>query len=174
MDGCPSVATFDLSGCCTTCVSYKTTVYQEYTIYIQQGDSCENSGDKDLYRGILLYYHMILIYAVPIVITLVLYARVITVLIASIKTAKDMTGQVALRCISTCTAPKSWPYHDDVIKWNHFPHCWPFVREITRHRWIPLTKASDEELWCFLISGPENVYETPVIWDAIALIVTLL
>ena len=27
--------------------------------------------------------------------------------------------------------------HDDVIKWKHFP------------RWIPRTKASDVELWCF-------------------------
>ena len=39
--------------------------------------------------------------------------------------------------------------HDDVIKWKHFPHYWPFVR------WIPLTKASDAELWCFLWSAPE-------------------
>ena len=23
--------------------------------------------------------------------------------------------------------------HDDVIKWKHFPRCWPFVRGI--HRW---------------------------------------
>ena len=37
--------------------------------------------------------------------------------------------------------------HDDVIKWKHFLHYWPFVRGI--HRRIPLTKASDAELWCF-------------------------
>ena len=24
------------------------------------------------------------------------------------------------------------PVHDDVIKWKHFPRCWPFVREIHR------------------------------------------
>ena len=41
----------------------------------------------------------------------------------------------------------SW--HDDVIKWKHFPHYWPFVRGIPGHRWIPHTKASDAELWCF-------------------------
>ena len=41
--------------------------------------------------------------------------------------------------------------HDDVIKWRHFPRYWPFVRGI--HRWIPLTKASDAELWCFLWSA---------------------
>ena len=41
-------------------------------------------------------------------------------------------------------------WHDDVIKWQHFLRYWPFVREFTGHRWIPLTKASDAELWCFL------------------------
>ena len=28
--------------------------------------------------------------------------------------------------------------------------------ELTGHRWIPLTKASDAELWCFLWSAPEH------------------
>ena len=28
--------------------------------------------------------------------------------------------------------------------------------EFTGHRWIPLTKASDAELWCFLWSAPEK------------------
>ena len=41
----------------------------------------------------------------------------------------------------------------DVIKWKHFPRYWPFVWGI--HRWIPRTKASDAELWCFLWSAPE-------------------
>ena len=44
-------------------------------------------------------------------------------------------------------------YHDDVIKWKHFPRNWPFVRIIHRPRWIPHTKASDAELWCFLWSA---------------------
>ena len=39
--------------------------------------------------------------------------------------------------------------HDDVIKWKHFPRYWPFVWGIHRSRWIPHTKASDAELWCF-------------------------
>ena len=34
-----------------------------------------------------------------------------------------------------------------VIKWKHFPRCWTFVQWI--HRWIPFTKASYAELWCF-------------------------
>ena len=43
--------------------------------------------------------------------------------------------------------------HDDVIICKHFPRYWPFVRGI--HWWIPLTKASDVELWCFLWSASE-------------------
>ena len=46
--------------------------------------------------------------------------------------------------------------------------------ESTGHQWIPLTKASDMELWCFLWSTPEQTVEQTikmlVIWDAIALI----
>ena len=65
--------------------------------------------------------------------------------------------------------------HDDVTKWKPFPRYWPFCE------WNPpviLTKASDAELWCFLWSAPEQTVEqtmeTPVIWDAIALIMTSL
>ena len=49
--------------------------------------------------------------------------------------------------------------HDDVIKWKHFPRNWPFVRGIHRSRWIPHTKASDAELWCFLWSASEQTVE---------------
>ena len=70
-------------------------------------------------------------------------------------------------------------WHDDAIKWKHFPRYWPFLLgKSTGHRWIPLTMASDTELWCFLWSAPkqtvEQTLETPVIWDAIALIMTSL
>ena len=74
--------------------------------------------------------------------------------------------------------PITPPHDDDVIRWKHFPHYWPFVRGI---HWSPvdsLTKASDAELWCFPWSAPEQTVkqtiETPVIWDAIALIMTSL
>ena len=33
---------------------------------------------------------------------------------------------------------------------NLFPRYWPLCGEFTGHRWIPLTKASDAEPWCFL------------------------
>ena len=40
--------------------------------------------------------------------------------------------------------------HNDVIKWKkHFPRYWLWCGEFTGHRWIPRTKASDAELWCF-------------------------
>ena len=39
-------------------------------------------------------------------------------------------------------------YHDDVMKWKHFPLYWPFVcGEFTDNS---LAKACDAELWYFL------------------------
>ena len=35
----------------------------------------------------------------------------------------------------------------------------PFCGEFTDHPWIPLTKASNAELWCFLWSAPEQTVE---------------
>ena len=53
-----------------------------------------------------------------------------------------------------------------VIKWKHF--------RVTGR----VTKASDAELWCVLWSAPEQTVEqtieTPLIWDAISLIMTSL
>ena len=50
--------------------------------------------------------------------------------------------------------------------------------ESTGHRWIPVTKASDAELWCFLWSPPEQTaeqtIEMSVMWDAITFIMTSL
>ena len=43
--------------------------------------------------------------------------------------------------------------HDDVMKWKIFRVTGPLGREFFGHRWIPLTKASDAELWCFLWSA---------------------
>ena len=49
----------------------------------------------------------------------------------------------------------------------------PLWGESTGHRWIPLTKASNAELWCFLWSLPVQTVgqaiETPMIWDIIVL-----
>ena len=39
---------------------------------------------------------------------------------------------------------------------NFFPVIGPVCGEFTGHRWIPLTKASDAELWCFLWCAPEQ------------------
>ena len=71
-------------------------------------------------------------------------------------------------------------YHDDVIKSNGniFRVTGYLCGEFTDHRWIPRTKASDAELWCFLWSAHEWTIEKTivrlVIWDAIVLIMTSL
>ena len=61
---------------------------------------------------------------------------------------------------------------------NFFCVTGPLCGEFVGHRWIPLTKASDAELWCFLWSAPqetiEQTIETLVIWDTIVLILTSL
>ena len=61
-----------------------------------------------------------------------------------------------------------------VLWWRHqmetFRVTDPLRGESTGHRWIPLTKASDAELWCFLLCTPEQtVGQTvylPVLCDA--------
>ena len=49
-------------------------------------------------------------------------------------------------------------------------------REFIGNRWIPCTTASDEKIWCLLLSEPTvaQTMEKPVIWEAIALIMTSL
>ena len=54
---------------------------------------------------------------------------------------------------------------------KHFRVTGPVFGEFTSHRWIPITKASDTELWCFLWSASEQtvvqIIETPVIWEVL-------
>ena len=67
-------------------------------------------------------------------------------------------------------------YHDDVIKWKTFPLTGALWGESTGHRWIPLTNASEAELWCFLWYASEQMVqrtiETPIILHYIELILT--
>ena len=49
--------------------------------------------------------------------------------------------------------------HDDVINENIFRATGPLCGESTSHRWIPLTTASDAEVWCFLWSLPKQTFE---------------
>ena len=69
--------------------------------------------------------------------------------------------------------------YNDVIKWKHFPHYWPFYAgnsPLTDE--FPAQMPVTWELWCFLGYAPEptieQTLETPVFWDAIALIMTSL
>ena len=69
-------------------------------------------------------------------------------------------------------------WHDDFIKWkNKIDAAGHLCVEFPGGRWIPCTKASDTELWCFLWSAPEWTFESTfvrlVIWDAIAPIMSL-
>ena len=63
-------------------------------------------------------------------------------------------------------APVSILYMMTSSNGNIFCVTGPLCGEFTGHRWIPRTKASDAELWCFLWSAPEQkveqTIETPV------------
>ena len=61
-------------------------------------------------------------------------------------------------CSNSCDKPSWWR---NQMEKN--PRYWPFVwGDSTGHRWIPLTKASDAELWCFLWSAPEQTVEQTI------------
>ena len=67
-----------------------------------------------------------------------------------------------------------------LLKWCYWNSSFMMTSSnvITGYRWIPLTKTSDAGLWCFLWSAPEQTagwtIEKPVIWGAMALIMTSL
>ena len=71
-----------------------------------------------------------------------------------------MTLSVGLcACNGTKMRDKEYMLYD-VIKWKHFTRYWPFVPGIHRSPgWIPLTKASDAELCCFLWFAPWQTIE---------------
>ena len=82
------------------------------------------------------------------------YVRFISYLLQTAGDECWNINMVFIRQEISYASPRGF-FHDDVIKGKHFPRYWPFVREFTGHWWIPLTKASDAELWCFLWSAPE-------------------
>ena len=56
---------------------------------------------------------------------------------------------------SHCNLISIWVSHDEVIKWKHFPHYWPFVRGIG---WFPVNsphKGHWRRVLCFLWSASE-------------------
>ena len=66
-------------------------------------------------------------------------------------------------CISTLYSYALW----DIImssNGNIFHVTGPLWGESTGHRWIPLTKASGVELWCFLWSVPEQTVSKQSRW----------
>ena len=72
-----------------------------------------------------------------------------------------------------------WNFHDDVMKWKQFPRYWPFVRGIHRSPVDPPHKGQWRGAMVFsLIYVWTNIWAKtigrPVIWDAIAIIMTSL
>ena len=82
---------------------------------------------------------------------------------------RDLSGTPRLRPIRL--SPGSWQtslglgsmsrYYAQILicimtssNGNIFRVTGPLCGELTGHRWIPLTKASDAELWCFLWTAP--------------------
>ena len=66
------------------------------------------------------------------------------------------------KCTRHCRPYKSWNNGMCMMKssnGNIFSITGPLWRESTGHRWVPFTKASDKELWCFLWSAPEQMVE---------------
>ena len=72
---------------------------------------------------------------------------------------------------------QSWGWWFETQSWSLWRQCNGEGKN-TGHRWTSHTKASDAELWSFLWSAhdqtDEQIIETPVIWDAMALIMTSL
>ena len=42
-------------------------------------------------------------------------------------------------------------YHADIMTWKHIPHCWPFGKESTGHRWIPPQRTCivEFDMFCY-------------------------
>ena len=95
----------------------------------------------------------------------------------------DLFAYLSQLSLQTLFSAKTWRVdrdHDDALmtssNGNIFHVAGFCAGEFTSDRWIPPTKASDTELWRFLSSEPtvEQTMETPVIWDATALIMASL
>ena len=66
-----------------------------------------------------------------------------------------MSDVLLSRCIGLANLSGFYrPLHNDVMKRNIFRVTGHLCGEFTGPRWIPLTKASDAERWCFLWSAP--------------------
>ena len=87
-------------------------------------------------------------------------------IITNISSTSEHNAEFKLKKTST----ESWYqvfrhwWHQWVLWWRHemekkFRVTGPLCEEFTGHPWIPRTKASDAEFWCFLWSTPEKTVE---------------
>ena len=66
--------------------------------------------------------------------------------------SSDSRFSTALHNMDAC---QSVQFHDDVIKWKHFPRYWPFVWGIHRSPVNSPHKGQWRQAWMFFISVPE-------------------
>ena len=64
--------------------------------------------------------------------------------------------------IGMCESPASQHPMMTLSNGNIFRITGPFWWESTGHRWIPLTKPSQAEIWCFLLCAPEQTVKQTV------------
>ena len=95
--------------------------------------------------------------------------------VTSLISKRIQTGAwMHLQVDTTCGLAAHYWFGEDVIKWKHFPRYWPFWRGIFRS---PVDSAHKDQLcgafifslictWTVL----EQTIETPMIWDAITII----
>ena len=82
----------------------------------------------------------------------------------------NITGAVAITWLPSEKTLKATDQNDwakpqtmmTSLNGNSFRVTAPLWGESTGHRWIPLTKASDAELWCFLWSAPKQTFEQTI------------
>ena len=69
--------------------------------------------------------------------------------------------------VKSCCVHRSHQWNVVLFIWWHhqmknFPFLGPLCGDFTGHRWIPLTKASDAERWCFLWFEPGQTVERAI------------
>ena len=83
------------------------------------------------------------------------------------------TGYLRLICISY--APNQWnAFHNDIIKWKHFPRNWPFVQGIHRSPVNSLHKGQWHRALMFSFIWALNKRLSKRLWVNIVLIMTSL
>ena len=137
-----------------------------------------NTDPRCIFEGIFYgWFWMRMIFTVMLIV--VGYGPTINALLASCRLQRSSLGNLAVWSVLLSYLVQNLDTGKYLLTSSNgeiFCVTGPLCREITGHRLIPCTKASDAELWWFLWSSPEQAIgltiETQVIWNDIVLIVT--